>query len=123
MTHWTETVDIDKLVTDVREFSELFPDVTYESPDGGCYYSPDESNVFGCVIGAGLAKQSFDLRSPLSRRSDGFDPNMAVQGSCKPTQLSNDQRLKWLARVQRGQDQGISWARSVTGADRMFPLP
>ncbi len=110
-----EAVNWERLETDVREFAELFPDTVYaSSAAGGCLYEPEGANVLGCIIGAGLSKQGFDIETPELDRDDGFVNGLRID---PPSDFPN---ARWLQRVQSNQDEGMSWSEAVAQTDRIM---
>ena len=115
MTTFQDTIDWTRLVVDVRALAAMFPDVTYDRLGlATCEYPPDYNNVFGCIIGAGLIKQGFDVVTVARDRDDGFDNDAAID---PPHDNYQDTRNDWLSLVQQYQDSGDAWGAAVKRAD------
>lgn len=98
----------------VRAIARTFPDRIYDSGDTDlCFYSPDEQNPMGCIIGAAARSLDEDVSVWDSSESSVGVSQLLSDGiiaADKPTAF-------WLIKVQDFQDGRDTWATAVRLAD------
>lgn len=121
------TLDLMRLVTDVRGIAAANPDHVYERIPGtlDCFYDRDADGVgpeHGCLIGQGIAEQvPFD--GEWETFEGAVDALILSGGRFDVGDWEPDDRpLDWLLKVQIAQDDVHPWAAAVNLADEDHPL-
>lgn len=114
------SINVDELVSKVREVAKENPTFVYTKKPhddqsfsaGGCEYTPDKMNPYGCIIGAGLLKMGIDTTQPPWNDNEPIDT--ILEGEA----FTHYKQVKWLHVVQDCQDNGHPWGQAVETADR-----
>lgn len=115
---------LSNIVTEVRRIAAEYPDFVYtetKMPVGSiwvtrCFYSPNESNPNGCIIGFAMRNLGMSV-DEFDTNHDSISAETVIPLRLGLSDSAEFEALEWLNTVQRRQDHGKSWSEAVVSAD------
>lgn len=115
---------IDQIIEQVRRLATEYPDTVYPQPEPGkCLYTVGAcGSGSGCIVGQAIIAVKPDLAETLAH-IDELTPNKPVHSLVGRLEIKcTQEKLSWLGKVQRKQDDGKRWHEAVEAADEEYPL-